>query len=194
MTKLVVDRCISLFKEYQRRECVQEQQETRNRLFLIMKPYIETWLMSIARRRGVFINEQELISLSWESFLFCLDRYRQGNPILIQNHFFAYTRFFFLRWQVREAKRKSILEDLEDNMATVSFEDEILLLDEIVKLKKLIPKEYQIVFDDTLKSMAGENKDKVKTSKKIHGLSMSQYHTAKKIFKVMIEHFLINNY
>ncbi len=167
----------------------------RNELYAIMEEYILIWMKSILKDKN-FYSKEELISLSWDCFLFCLKYYDPQKYIPLPNHFFSYTKFFLLA----TFKKDKLLLTKEDVMInTISnTKDDIMAydlslfdhLDDLKMFKKSLPEEYKIVFDDALMSMADcNNKDKVKRHNQTK-LTHTQYNESKKLLKIVIYYLL----
>lgn len=157
--------------------------EVRNELFELLREPIIRWMKSIMKNKN-YMTEQELISHSWDCFLFCLERYKKELKIPIPNHFHSYTKFYLLSTYSKTPAAPE--DDLQHNSHDFAiFEG----LDELKKFRDILPQEYQIVFDDSLMSMTKNNRDRVRRHKESY-LQYYQYREAKKIMKIVIDFLL----
>lgn len=159
----------------------------RNELYTIMEEYILMWMKSILKDKNYY-SKEELVSLSWDCFLFCLKYYDHKKCIPLPNHFFSYTKFFLLT----TFKKDKLLLKKEDIITDIVTYDLSIFdhLDDLKMFKKSLPEEYKIVFDDALMSMADcSNKDKVKRHDPTK-LTNTQYNESKKMLKIVIYYLL----
>lgn len=189
MEKIEIERCKKLVIQIRSRKFSDEKKnELRNQLYNIMREDILKWMSSIIRGKD-FLSQQELLSLSWDCFLFCLQYYKLGRNIPIPNHFYATTKFFLLsiyHKKMMSEKNKQSMEDVEVEEFDLSVFDS---LDDLKSFKENLPEEYKLVFDDALMSMSGCRRSGVRRLKE-SPLSYYQYCEAKKIMKVIISFLL----
>lgn len=167
--------CTGLIKKLKGKNV--NKDKIRNELFLLLREPVLKWMGSILRNRNHY-SETEMISLSWDCFLFCLKYYKSHLKIPVPNHFYAYTKFFLLT--VHPKKHLTGDHSLPDYDLSV-FED----LDDLKEFKKALPKNYALVFDDALMSMSGCRRDRIRRIDETF-LKYYQYHEAKKIMKYVI--------
>jgi len=189
----------------------------RNRVFMIMKPFLEKWIVAILSKKGVFLSKEEAVSKGWDCFEFCLKNYKIGKAIPLPNHFYAYTKFYLIMAFKKELRLKKkeisdiseiaihrrgvygnggIIEkrtDRETKDDVLDIEDSFSVvyehLEELWKFKNRLQKEYVTVFEDALLSMSPNNSHKVQRVKE-SGLGYAKYHEIKKLMKVVIEFLL----
>uniref|UniRef100_A0A6M3M906 Uncharacterized protein n=1 Tax=viral metagenome TaxID=1070528 RepID=A0A6M3M906_9ZZZZ len=99
------------------------------------------------------------MSLSWDAFLFCLERY--DNPAYdLYSHFNIYTRYFLLLSYMSEKNKletERYLEDVKmtfrDGVLTTGSEGAYDIVDRLLELKNFrnkLPDKYHKIFDNTI--------------------------------------------
>lgn len=160
----------------------------RNNLFEELMPFIIKWLSSILAKNKTFLSQEELKSLSWDCFYFCLKHYKPNKPIPIPNHFFSYSKFY-LQMHVFNKQPKEHENVIIDEEKFSVPPDKIFILDEIKAFRESLEEKYVSVFDDAMNSMMPNTKDRVRRLEESN-LTYNQYCESKKIFKIIIS-FLI---
>ena len=165
---------------------IQNGHNLRNRLYLELRPYLIKWLKSIYAEKNIFLNDDNLLSISWDCYLFCLKNYVPHKNIPLPNHFYSYAKFYVLSSKKENDKN---IEQYKENEIKEQNDLSYELIDELKKFKEVLPKEYQAIFDDALHSLYGENKDRLKRSKETP-IHYYRYCEAKKIMKIFIDFLL----
>lgn len=94
MTKQQIIECYDLIKKYKEEEDETEQQIIRNQIFSLLSSHMERWIKSILSGRGHYLDQQEILSQSWDCFEFCLRHYKIDGLIPVPNHFYSYSKFY----------------------------------------------------------------------------------------------------
>lgn len=168
-----------------------EKDQIRNDMFVKMEPFIDIWLKGNLNYRKLFMEDGERLSLCWDCFEFCLKYYRPGKNIPLINHFYGYTKFFLLSWFAEKNKRDNIndpdasIDDGKLDNCAVFYEQ----IDDLKQFRKMIPEDYQTIFDDAILSMAGRPVDKI-PYRKSNAYSYYKYCESKKVFKIVIDFLL----
>jgi len=169
----------------------EEKEKIRNEIFLKMKPHIIKWLSIACFKNGIFLSKEELLSRSWDCYLFCLNSYKYKNKtITVPNHFIKYTTYYVKKSKIREYESTdkelgNIAVDLKNDKV---FEH----LEGLTAFKKLLPNEYCIVFDDALMSLTLNKNDRICRIKET-SLSTIRYQESKKVFKWFISFLIKGN-
>jgi hypothetical protein len=168
-----------------------EKDTIRNDMFVKMSPFIDRWIKGNLSYRQVYLDNTERLSLCWDCFEFCLKYYRLEKNIPLANHFYGYTRFFFLSWindkrKIENQDGPSIPPDEGklDNL-NIFYEQ----IDDLKQFRNAIPESYKSIFDDALLSMTGKTADKIPYLKSDH-YSYYKYCESKKVFKIVIDFLL----
>lgn len=165
----------------------------RNGMFEKISPSIAMWIKGYLSRRKKYISDQERLSLCWDCFEFCLDRYRPDNKISIPSHFYGYTRFFLMSWFAKNKKYDDRNWNVSDNKIdhnNGNYLDEFYgQMDDLKTFRKTIPNDYQAIFDDALLSMAGQPRDRA-PYRKSDSYGYYKYCESKKVFKLVIDFLL----
>ena len=158
----------------------------RNEIYLELRPWLITWMKSILNRWERHEDDCELLSLSWDAFMFCLSYYK-GNEYAVPKHFFEYTRYFLLNYYAKAenvllplGELKEILQLVDSPMNEV-FEKLISLQ----QLKESLPERFQVVFDDAIQSLHPDDKENIRTRGNL-GFSDSTYRAVKEVLKPVI--------
>lgn len=106
MTKQQIKECYDLIKEYKEEPNQAKQQMVRNQIFFLLTPHLEKWVKSILSSRGIFVDQPELLSQSWDCFEFCLKHYKPEGTIPVPNHFYAYTKFYLSMYAKKESRKQ----------------------------------------------------------------------------------------
>jgi hypothetical protein len=162
----------------------------RDKLFEEVRPFMKRWIISVAAKKGAYIEDDEATSLSWDCFLFCLSHFKPLKSIQIPSHFYSYTKFYLLTKSYigkEEAGNISI-----DNISSTHGDNAFAAYHHIEELKAfrtMLDENHLTTFDDALMSMVTSNKDRVRRLGE-SSLNYVRYHEAKGIFKIVID-FLI---
>lgn len=164
-----------------------EREKLRNKIFIEMLPFLKKWMSGILSKKKVFLSQEEMLSKSWDCFLYSLKHYKVHRGINLPNHFYTYTNFYLRIIQI-DYKEEI---DQYHRALTIDWHPEnfYIHLEELNAFRKTLDDEYKMIFDDALMSMMPSNKDKkyrIKESK----ISNLRYQESKKVFKTIID-FLI---
>ena len=176
-------------KEYYNCEIILNKGSIRNDIFLLIYPFLEKWVNSILGKRKIYVENSEMLSLSWDCFVFCLEKYRPEKKIPILGHSYSYTNFFLLSWISKKYESKNKYDDSELDNQNDKFDIYYENIDELRRFKDILPEDYKQIFDDALLSMAGRPDGKVGYSKS-EAYSKYKYQEAKKAFKFVIDFLL----
>ena len=140
------------------------------------------------------MDEGELVSCSWDAFVFCLDSY---DPFKFDTHvpyfFSRYTDYWLIMYFAKTQEHIMIpLEDLEDAMKTVESPENIAFgkLLRLYRYRETLEDEVKVVWDDALLSLS--HSDSCKQSYKSPDTDLPQrvYYTLKNSFKGIIRQIL----
>jgi len=167
-----------------------EKENFRNEIYLEMNPFLLKWVSSILAKRGVYLEKSEMLSKSWDCFLFCLEHFKPHKKnISVPNHFYSYT-FFYLKIQKTE-KKNDVLnqQQSEKNWIDSNFDIIYSVMDELRNFRNNLDDNYSSIFDDALMSLIPYKKDRQYRIKKSN-ISLIRYQESKKIFKIVIDYLL----
>ena len=177
-------------EEYCNCEGILNKGSIRNDIFLLIYPFLEKWVKSILGKKKIYVDNSEMLSLSWDCFVFCLEKYRPEKKISILGHSYSYTNFFLLSWI---SKKYNLLKNESGNSELDNQNDKFDIyyenIDELRRFKDILPEDYKQIFDDALLSMAGRPDAKVGYVKS-EAYSQYKYQEAKKAFKFVIDFLL----
>lgn len=164
----------------------------RNQLFELMRPCLLYWITDMNYKFNLKYSKSDIVSISWDCFLFCLKQYKIIYVIPFVKHCYAYTKFY-IQLLIR-SKKKDNDENLADEFNEESYflkQKEMVFLNDIMEelnnFKKSLPKDYQLIFENTLNNiMIGTNNVRTKNCK----LSQPRFKEATKMFRFIIS-FLV---
>jgi hypothetical protein len=137
-------------------------------------------------------SDEEVLSMAWDVFMESMDVYVKGAGI---KELFGSRASMLIKRMVSAERRKNrrvcsiemvgdaLPGDDSNRMVFEPFMD-------IYSFRGSLSPEYQLVFDDAIQSMGGNNRDKMKDDR--CPLPAGRYYESKKIFQMLIEYFLLN--
>jgi len=162
----------------------------RNELYLLMKEDIIKWIKSILRKWYKHETEEEVLSLSWDCFEFCLKHYKINGKNKVEKHFYNYISYYLLN---RYGQKESVhlpLDELKDVISIVKTPHNIAFekLLTLMQFKECIPEKYKLVWDDAIQSLSLYSKERMVTIP----LNMDKrvYNAIKKVFIEQIKMIL----
>lgn len=167
------EECIELIDKYNRYVSKRHKEKVRNDLYEKMMSWMLIWMKSILAKWGKSEYPEELLSMSWDAFMFCLKYYKQGYPLA--KHFHEYTKYHLLIKYAKEEKVSLPLEELKETLSLVETPQNIMFekLLTLRQFRDVIPERYKIVWDDATLSLSSKISDRVKTPN--HGLDDNLY-------------------
>jgi len=190
--------CIELIREYDKETDFHVKCRIRNKLYHILRPYLICWIKERHKKRGEWEDEGSILSLSWDTFLYCLSYYkRDGNFI---THFKKYTTFYIISmFNINSSlNRKVVVMEEVDRQVEIN---EVLyfcgnILNEYVAVKKFkqlveekLGGDYIKIFEDALLSMSPYNPYRINREKELK-INHYRYIEAKKVFRLIISFLL----
>lgn len=182
----------NLMEKMERCSDKKEKSDIRNRIFSALQPNINCWVKSFLKKNGSFMEESEILSLSWDCFEFSLNSYHPEKKIPLINHFFAYTKFYLMSANSKKNAENNKLHLKSEDFSDFGIENDEKALNSLEELKKfrdLLGEDLSPIFDDALMSMRASTKGRQRRLDKTP-LSYSKYHSSKKIFKIVIDFLL----
>lgn len=164
----------------------EEKVKLRNKIYMHLHPFMKRWVRSNLSKYAQVDSAQEIVSLCWECFEFCVSYYKPGSEIPVPEHFHKYSGFYL-------KKRYSVKQTPEvapyDMIIEKPFEEADIsiraFLNMLQELCESLPRDYQIIFEDALHSMNPGNKTK---KRRVHMVDMQPrfYDESKKVMKMFI--------
>ena len=196
MEQKVIDSATVLIKRYKGSKRELTRNKIRNELYLLVKPFQIKCIKERMAKRKTWLEEPEILSMSWDAFLFWLQRYKE--KYFLPFHIRTYTGFFL--GGIRRGEPKEIyLEESKREVGEVVFECSKEIREDYVALKqfhefieKELGREYIVIFEDALMSMTPSNFHRINREKEF-GINHYRYVEAKKIFRQMIAFLLVSH-
>ena len=156
----------------------------RNKIYCIMSADMQMWVKSILKKWGKYEEKEEVISISFDAFLFCLERYNISKENSLPKFFFEATRYFLLMKYGKSDKVRLPVEELqeilrlENNSINNTFDDLLTL----TQFRDSLTKETEkVVWDDACMSLSECHMER-NEQRKVSGMSTGEYSRLKKIF------------
>jgi hypothetical protein len=177
--------CTDWIRKYNAGSCIGVT-SMKNQIFNLLRPFIAKWISSALAEDKIFLDKNEIISLSWDCFEFCLESFKPDGPIPLPNHFHKYTKFFLMNYKKSFNQSEVPIIDSE---SSVSPFDAYIQIEELRTFRETLTPEYILIFDDALLSMTNDSKAGLRRASE-SSLSYAKYCEAKKVMKMII-HFLL---
>lgn len=184
------DKLRGLIRQYKEKD---EPTLLRNKIFDLMHPGIMVIVKGILSKWGRFEDETEIVSLSWDCFLFSISKYDFDN-YQVWPHFRRYSKYFLLLHYSNEQaqlKKDEYLKDFGDVFS--EFADEGSNIEEIKRFREALPLEEQEIFDNVIfgdHPPAYKSGEFQKKKDRSGGISYYRYYTLKETFKRLIKHLI----
>jgi|SRR3990167_7190306 len=188
MQKEQITECTNLAKQYLS-SVGERKNNIRNTLYFKMQMPMSKWIQSVLAQKKVFLGKEELLSMNYECFEFCLDRFKPDGEIPLPNHFYAYTKFFLNTNYIATNNGGIIRMDLADREIGESIDLAYEYIDELKEFRKSLPKEYYSVYDDAIMSLVDSRQNRLRRLDETP-LTYQKYCESKKIFKIVIDYLL----
>ena len=166
----------------------EEQEIKRNDIWKIVSPYMIKWVKVILAKRSNYLTQDEILSIGWDCFEFCLKHFKPEIDIPLPNHFYAYSKFYIAMYYSGNNK-KIVCVDLSNDLTNGNVDLAYEHIDELREFRKSLPNEYYSVFDDALWSLVDYRKDRLRRLDEAP-LTYYRYTESKKIFKIVIDYLL----
>lgn len=146
------------------------------------------WVKSILRKWSKYETKEEVLSLSWDCFLYCLNEYKPAKKTPIPYFFFDYSRYFLLNNYAKKDRVFLPIEELKeilsvsDNNNDMAFEKLLTL----AQFSSIVPEKYQIVWSDAMHSTELEKRGNAVVTVP-HGMDRNIYVALKKVFVEQIK-------
>lgn len=191
MDKEVVEKGTDLIRQYQGRKGKRGKKKIRNEIFLLVRPFLLKCIKRKLGKRGIWKEETEILSMSWDVFIYCLERYKEGYRL--PAHIHIYSEFYLIsHFHSENRNRMTYVEEFEKEPPNMSSDHVRNLISEYLSLRQfylLVEKnlgdDYAKIFQDALCSMTPACFHRVNREKEI-GVNHYRYVEAKKVFRQVI--------
>ena len=194
MDKNCQEQCFKLLKKYKNVSKEYYKIKYRNELYILMKDYLLIWMQSTLTKWKKYSDETELLSNSWDAFIFCIDSYDTKKFNTHIPYFFSkYINYWLLMHYAKKDEGVHIpLEDLEDTLKTIEDPHNIAFgkLLRLYRMRDSIPEESKVVWDDAFLSLSNSNSDRENYKSTDIQMPQKVYYTMKKSFKGIIRFIL----
>lgn len=143
--------CKSLLCEYQEDPT---NIDLRNSLFIVVHKDVIKWIKSWHARHNQFVSPQEILSETWDCFLYCIDNYTDWN-VPVPSHFTRY-----INWHLSAKGRKDRMGQSVETGAPLEIPEEVSLDDSVGNIRstgdllknfrEFLEEKERGIFDDAL--------------------------------------------
>lgn len=161
MTRDLQDECKKLIKRYNNAKTKNTKIKLRNMLYEKMMVFQIKWIKSILKRWGRREEEKEILSISWDAFVFCIEKYNNFN-VPLPKYFFDFTRYFLL---IKYAKKDRVFIPIDELKETLGLVDnpQNMGFEKLLtwyQFRNVIPDRYKIIWDDATQSLSDCRKER----------------------------------
>jgi len=157
--------------------------KVRNKLFALLLLDFKKWITRILYAWNKFESKEQVLSLSWECFEYCLLMHDTSYDSFL-GRFFKSTRYYLL---MKFAKSNSVRVPLEELKEILKIDNspESLIFDNLLTLYQfrdsLTKENEKVIWDDAFISLSESHKQRSEQRKNA-GMSTGEYARLKKIF------------
>lgn len=150
----------------------------RNKIYELISKDIIIWIKSVLAKWKKNETQSEILSMSWDAFIFCLDQYSDYS-IPVPKFFSNCTKYFMLNYY---AKKENVFLPLDELKETLSFvhNPETCGFERLLTLqqfREIIPEKYKFVWDDATQSLGSESrKSKQNSLSKEKNMTQATYY------------------
>ena len=176
--------CKDLIQKYYCYKQNSRKIKVRNKLYCIMSSDMQMWVKSVLKKWGRYEEPGEVLSISFDAFLFCLDRYLISKENSLPKFFYDATRYFLL---MKYAKSNKVLLPIEELKEILKLENDSLnnMFNDMLTISQfresLTREEEKIVWDDACMSLSKCHMER-KEQRKRCGMSTGEYTRLKRVF------------
>ncbi|HDZ15659.1 hypothetical protein LCGC14_0570390 [marine sediment metagenome] len=177
MNKETEDKCQELILKFNRYKQEHRRIKVRNDLYELMMEDMLLWIRSFVVKWSRFEEQDEMLSLSFDVFLFCLENYKEHYSVI--SHFYKYSRYYMMNRYAKKDKVRIPIDELKEIMSLgVSPIDgtfEKLLT--LQQFRAVVPETHLMVWDDAVSSLSSA--DRYRHKSKNVGMSDNAYNKVK---------------
>ena len=182
MNKNTENECKQMIEKYYSFKQEKRKIKIRNELYCIMSGDIQMWIKSILKKWGRYEEKEEILSISFDAFLFCLEQYKIGFESF-QGHFYEYSRYFLLMKYGKVDKVHLPVKELKE-ILKMDNSPEGIIFDNLLTLTQFrdcLTDDIKFIWDDAALSLSESHMERKEQCKK-SGMSTSSYAKIKKTF------------
>ena len=161
--------------------------KVRNKLFTLSLPDFKKWITKILYTWNKFESKEQVLSLSWECFEYCLLMHDTSYDSFL-GRFFKSTRYYLLMKFAKDNSVRVPLEELKE-ILKIDNSPESLLFDNLLTLyqfRDCLPNDNsRVVWDDACMSLSNNLNYKRRTKKSKYGTGMDDL-----VYRRMKESFI----
>jgi hypothetical protein len=189
MNKLLEYRIRRQIEQYKKKPSL----KLRESIFKKTDEHIMSVLKMSLRMHRRYRSDEEVLSMAWDVFEESLRVYVQGMGVrkLLSTRAILHVKRM-VSGERRENKRTCSLELVgEESLGDDIHRAITIPMMDLQELRKSLSPEYQLIFDDAIKSFGGNNRDKMKDPR--CPIPSGRYYESKNVFQMIVSYFLRSN-
>ena len=193
MDKSCQEKCFLLIKKYKKLKQEAAIVKCRNNLYELFNKDIMIWTKATLRKWKKYLDKDEILSISWDIFTYCLDNYNPDLYVHPLPYFYRYTNYWlFIYFSKKDEGLFLPIEELEDALKIVDSPENIAFgkLLKLYKMRETIPDDSKVVWDDAFLSLSNSNRRRDNYRSKEIGMNSNTYLKLKQSFKGLIRFVL----
>lgn len=152
---------------------------------------MKKWVLSNCAILGKDLSGGEITSLSWDCFMFCLDRFKPDGPIDLPRHFHQYTKYYLLMKASGIRKEQKDIVSLDEvDFRSIETEPSCHPMFDLMNFRGSLPDDYQLLLDDVLSTLVTRRASTVSKEVGKGTIKRHRYLEAKKILSFVVKFFL----
>ena len=186
------DELTKLVRKYKSYKVEHYRVRARNKLYEELRVWMLIWMKSILSSWHKWEDKDELLSLSWDAFCFCL-QYYNNLDVPLPKHFFDYTKYFLLKKYAEKESVELSMDELKETLSLIPSDINgtfVNLLTINQYIQESVPKKHKAIFCDALHSISNNHMERVWGWKSGCGVSQKTYEQLKKAYRGIILYLL----
>ena len=183
--------CLDKIQKYKRYKREWQKVQIRNETFALMAYDMTFWIKSILRKWHKYETKEEILSLSWDCFEFCLKHFKVEGTHKIESHFYKYTSYYLLNRYAKKDRVFLPIDELKGILGVIETPENLAFekLLTLTQFRNVIPEKYLVIWDDAVLSQSEANQFQQRTRGNI-GVKDSTYRAIKEILKNIVKELM----
>lgn len=191
MDKELSCECLDKIQKYKRYKREWQKKQIRNEIYALMSSDMLNWIKSILKKWNKHETKEEILSLSWDCFEFCLKYFKVEEEYKVEKHFYSYTSYYLLNRYAKKDRVFLPLDELKGILGIIETPENLAFekLLTLTQFRNVIPEKYLVVWDDAVLSQSAATQFQHRTRGNI-GMEDSTYRAIKEILKNIVKELL----
>jgi len=182
--------CLDKIQKYKRYKRERRRKQIRNEIYALMSNDMLNWIKSILKRWHKYETKEEILSLSWDCFEFCLKHFKVEGNNKVENHFYKYTSYYLLNRYAKKDRVFLPIDELKGILGVMETPENLAFekLLTLTQFRNVVPEKYLSVWDDAMQSTELDLSNRLVTLPR--GINKNVYVVLKKVFVQQIKFLL----